>query len=435
MNKPFWYRIYSRELSTEKVFSDNNLNKEHLITFILHIIYEHDIYMEDGSHILLKLLQEDVSDVEFYMYLYWVLGRDWKKEKISREVPQLGKFGKHNVKMSKDFDTEYVNDRIVSLLKKFFSVGALCLPLTKFNSKKHTGEACDYGIKIIQQSIQLPSVEPKKIFLLKQSHQHVTELSDFFQGKCIPSYLKSHRKNFMFVKSVIYQYWPSVLKTLVQESPLSSKEMDVLREAHQLLYEKGDIGFFNEYVDLMKKFFPSHKILEDLESLLSADPKRDIELLSKHFEQLSPKQRLGYFPSMVPVSDYGLDKFMDNVGKKGFEQSFVDLIINLKNHVISDMEQFGGQIINQETISTGESIWIYPYNQLIFHSEADKCFVFMKSELPQLKKDGTNPYTRTKLPENLFVQECEKEEICGNYEEIWSDVLRRRVNLEELVSL
>lgn len=105
---------------------------------------------------------------------------------------------------------------------------------------------------------------------------------------------------------------------------------------------------------------------------------------------LSPIQRMKYIPSLVPVID--IQNFMAEVRDKGLISTLKERIQEYQSEI---QKNYPHKSFSEFTLVRYESIWSYPFDELIWIPYTNGIHVFAKEDL---LNQNRNPYTREELP-------------------------------------
>ena len=440
---PLWYNVAHHHLSfneffkrfTDKLFHE----KDSLPICVLATMYEHDPYVE-GIHILKKISPNNTLNEKVLKcyYLFWVFGRSFSNDTILSGSDHEGTFNRIEIRFPIDFNDTYIHDWIHIILRSFFRIGATPLNITfDRGNVSHLMKALKYGNEISKERFILANRNVEKLYRLSYVHDLLSELKSFFQGKAFPTILKSYRSDPTFFKSVVDLYWPNVLKSLEIEKPFDDKELQQIFDSHRLLHESGDIDFFFFYVDSFNRLFKEGPLKNSLNGYVEPSKAGDSAKIFHFMKQFNPIQRARYFCQNLPFSTEQLTSFCRVVGEKGFEEAIQLYILRNKESIMKQVSQCGTEnevkLYNEMDINQ-VSIFLYPFEELIFYADKGNFFVFLREELENAIKSRENPYNRELLPNYLFdtyLSDSGNHQSCS-LENLWSDVLRRKIDLSNL---
>ena len=431
MTVPLWYQVYHKHLSFKEFldrFEDKQFQeREVLPIFILSVLYGHDPYIK-GSHILNYLMYDDkVTERAIkYFYLYWTIGKGFSDD--LRLAGFEGTFRNVNIKLNTGFTSEYLNDWIGIILRAFFDI-PIFLPFSpvgeKGNKEGKLLTALKYTKKAQESRFMFPEKTTDKMYRLGVTHDNLNELIQVFKSGPYPTVLKSYRKNPDVFKSIMLLFSPSILKSCV---PFTDLELRIINVEHKSLHGSGDIDFFLYYVEeFIRVFGKEHMLSLQLQRYLEPSYENDRLKAHKFLWNLNPIERQEYIPQTLGVTNSQLNRFLDHVKREGIASALMPYILN--NKKIMEMQLNGCELANDVITSTQYSIFLYPPDELIFHTEEDdKVYVFLPEELLQFDK-RENPYNRKPLPDYLYANLYEDQKT-ENLEEIWTKILRHTVSFE-----
>lgn len=437
MEPPFWYKVAQMQLGFKEFldrYNNNNLfqEKETLPIFIFACLNHMEPYVAE-RHILGHFINErNVSDRSLqYFYLYWIFAGNYGDDTLIADSPIGGTMSSFRLKFPVDFAADYLMNWIAIILRSFFCVG----PLIQ-SERKYTKRNFDLLSKIIAYAEQLNEerfiVANKTVPYineLMQAHETLVEIKQFLSGKIYPNILYSYRQDRRFVSSVIEQYWPVVLKTLDKYRSFDDWELNAIRESHQKLYEMGDVDFLFYYIDLFKRSFgEDHSLSMELDRYVKTSKENDRLRVEQYLRKINPNERRRYLPQYFPVSDTQVENFAKEVERNGFETAIYPYMQRVKTHITMDLQNTGAELLNPEFFSSQTSIYLYSPTEYILVPDGKNYYVFLLNELHHLKNDRKNPYNRADLPDYIFLGLqilCESK----NLEELWSSILRRKVEL------
>jgi len=438
METPLWYKTHIRDLSYSE-FYDRNTDisfntKETLPIFVLATIYNHSRYV-NKDHVLRFFISENkiTADELKYFYLISSLGGSFCKDAINNETPQLGDF--NNMEISTDINFKYILEWINTILNCFFPLGPLKIDVKPY-------EICDvevlqstlkYAEEIHMSRFNILDKNIDKLYKLMQAHNYLISIKDFLNGSKYPSILKPYRNNIKFIKSIIDNYWPQLLNLLNNEKEFTTQELAYIRQANDKLYKEGDIDFYVYYVDLFVKIFgDDHIISKELLKFNEASTTRDALLIKSMLTKMNPEQRIYYFPQTIPVTYDQIHEFIEQVSKVGFEDAFIPYINISKELFIKQITGLKGKLVNNISYSTQDNIFIYPVWEFVIFKDQKDVYIFLRSEMTHLSKTKKNPFTNKDLP-NYFLQNIPNITESKTYNDIWSNIIRRKVDMSDKI--
>jgi len=438
METPLWYKTHIRDLSYSE-FYDRNTDisfntKETLPIFVLATIYNHSRYV-NKDHVLRFFISENkiTADELKYFYLISSLGGSFCKDAINNETPQLGDF--NNMEISTDINFKYILEWINTILNCFFPLGPLKIDVKPY-------EICDvevlqstlkYAEEIHMSRFNILDKNIDKLYKLMQAHNYLISIKDFLNGSKYPSILKPYRNNIKFIKSIIDNYWPQLLNLLNNEKEFTTQELAYIRQANDKLYKDGDIDFYVYYVDLFVKIFgDDHIISKELLKFNEASTTRDALLIKSMLTKMNPEQRIYYFPQTIPVTYDQIHEFIEQVSKVGFEDAFIPYINISKELFIKQITGLKGKLVNNISYSTQDNIFIYPVWEFVIFKDQKDVYIFLRSEMTHLSKTKKNPFTNKDLP-NYFLQNIPNITESKTYNDIWSNIIRRKVDMSDKI--
>jgi len=272
-----------------------------------------------------------------------------------------------------------------------------------------------------------------KLYKLMQAHNYLISIKDFLNGSKYPSILKPYRNNIKFIKSIIDNYWPQLLNLLNNEKEFTTQELAYIRQANDKLYKDGDIDFYVYYVDLFVKIFgDDHIISKELLKFNEASTTRDALLIKSMLTKMNPEQRIYYFPQTIPVTYDQIHEFIEQVSKVGFEDAFIPYINISKELFIKQITGLKGKLVNNISYSTQDNIFIYPVWEFVIFKDQKDVYIFLRSEMTHLSKTKKNPFTNKDLP-NYFLQNIPNITESKTYNDIWSNIIRRKVDMSDKI--
>lgn len=437
MDPPLWYKVAQRQLSFrefEERFNDNMFQeKEVLPILVLSALYNHDPYVSDIHVLQRRINAPRMTDRALrVIYLYWVLGKPFRDDSILNGNGLAGTFRGVKLSLPSDFSDDHLYNWLSIVLRCFFVLG----PLHRSDETYQPGNMTQLakGLGYIEeasgQSFEMSEKTMNKAYRLSIAHEMLKEVQAFFQGEGFPRLIKPYRKNRRFVESVVNLYWPTVLRGLEIEAPFEEWELVLISEAHQKLYLSGDLEFYFYYSDKIEQTFgKDHPITASLKMKIEASPENDARQIQAHLNRLDPYDRKKYFLQRLMVSDRQLDEFLTAIKTSSFEEAFRPYLLANKKRIDQEISLTGGRLANDATLASQTSIYFYDPDDLVFYSDGQTVYVFLKEELSQLK-DKKNPYDRQPLPDRLFSRTGSDGVTATNsVDELWQRILRRKVEL------
>jgi hypothetical protein len=438
MDPPLWYQVAQRKLSFrefEERFNDSLFHEEETLPIlVLSALYNHDPYVSD-IHVLQKMITGPrMSDRALRaIYLYWVLGKPFRSDSVLNGNGLGGTFQGIRIALPNDFDDDYLYNWLSIILRCFFVLG----PLHRSDGSYQPGNLTHLkkGLAYIEEassnSFEITSKTMGKAYRLSIAHDMLKEVRGFFLGKSFPQVIRPYRKSRRFVESAVALYWPTILKGLEIEAPFEDWEIEVIRQAHEKLHLSGDLEFYFYYTEKIEQIFgKDHPITISLKTKVEPTPENEARQIKSHLGRLDPYERKKFFLQKLMVSDRQLNEFIESVKSSSFEKAIRPYLLANKKRIDEEISLTGGQIANTETLATQTSIYFYSPDDLIFYSDQQKVYIFLKEELEQFR-DKQNPYDRQPLPEKLFEQAKTKTTV-DSIDELWQRILRRRVEFSDL---
>lgn len=433
MNTPLWYAVSRRKLTFtdfDHRFSETKFpEREVLPILILSSLYHHDPYVE-GIHVLQKRISNTIiTDREFRaLYLYWVFGKSFRNDTFFSGNSHGGSFQGATIELPGDFSHLYLYQWINLILKSLFKVGSLQVPEVEYQSGnlEQLSQTLKFTDELIREGFSIKVRTAPKMYKLGVAHSHLKELKGFFLGVTYPRLLKRYRHQQEFFQSAVDLYWPNILHALQIDSPFTPQELNYIKESHQKLLQSGDLDFVISYIESLSRLFgPDHEFLNVFKSYLEPSPENDSMRAFSYLSRLTPTQRSRYFLQKSMVSSDQLNTFIEKIKKEGFEKAFTSYLTANKERIDREISLTGALLINDSTL-TGTNIYLHQLDDLVFHTDGQSMFIFLKKELPKFD-NRRNPYNRQPLPDCLF-EESEPEP-ADPIDETWSAVLRRPVHL------
>jgi len=440
MDTPLWYKVAQRQLGLKEFFDRYNddlfSEKDTLPIFLLVILGDFDPYLLN-THILHHFVNGRIVTERAlrYFYLYWAIAGSYANDLIVSDTPALGYMSKMRLQFPSDFNSSYVADWIAIILRSFFQLGPIIPSIREYNRNDtdQLVETLHYSERLIEERFTIMCRTIPHMYELAQVHALLMEIKQFLCGEIFPRVLYPYRKDRIFVKSVIYHYWPTILKGLDNYESFDEWEINAISEAHQKLYEIGDVNFLFCYIDMFQKLFgEDHPLSQQLNEYLKPSRENDRLRVEQYLQKLDPNERKKYLPQYLPVSDVQVELFSKEVETCGFEMAIKPYILGIKRNIETQVEAIGAKIYNTKCFHTQTSIYLYPPSEYVFFPSGKDYFVFLTGELSHLCKKKKNPYNSEDLPEYLFTNLQTPQEN-RSLEEIWSSILRREVNLEFLL--
>lgn len=438
MDLPLWYQVVQRKLSFreyEERFNDSLFDeKEVLPILILSALYNHDPYVGDIHVLQRRITGSRMNDRALRgIYLYWVLGRSFRNDSILNGNGLGGTFQGIRITLPNDFNEDYLYDWLSITLRCFFVLGPLHRSDESYQPGNlvHLKKSLAYIEMASSNSFEITSKTMDKAYRLSIAHDMLKEVRGFFLGETFPSLIRPYRKSRRFVESAIDLYWPAILKGLEIEASFEDWEIEIVRQAHEKLYLLGDLEFYFYYAEKIEQIFGKHHpITLSLKTKVESSPESEAEQIKSQLSRLDPYERKKFFLQKLMVSDRQLNEFIETIKKSSFEEAIRPYLLANKRRIDEEISLTGGQIANTETLATQTSIYFYSPDDLIFYSDQQKVYIFLREELDQFK-DKQNPYDRQPLPEILFNQAEQKESI-DPIDELWQRILRRKVDFSDL---
>lgn len=441
MDTPTWYKVSQKQLDFREFLERYNdplifTEKYVLPIFIFSCLQEHEPYVSE-KHILMHLLNDKTLSERAlkYVYLYWIFSKK-SEENLLENTSLPTTLSSYKFALPSDFSETYIYNWIQSILESFFSLSLLKQTL-KIYSKGNMEELVkilEYVENLKNKNFILFNNSIPKSYSLYQEHCILLDIKKFLNGESFPEILHSFRDDVMFFQNITYMYFPRILKTLDTYRTFNSSEIDIISNAHQKIRENGDIDFLFSYINLFLKSFGNDTILsKQLLNYLNVSKHDDYLRTNIFMKALDPSFRRYYIPQILPISDKQLAEFIKNVKENGFEETIKPYILFNKKLLEEQMKLINSKVINEETITTQTSIYLYSPLNLVFVPDNDKYYVFLNSEIDNLRKDKKNPYTRSILPEYIFkMPTCY--EPSQSLEQSWSNILKRNVDLKHVLS-
>jgi len=362
-----------------------------------------------------------------YFYLYWSIGKGFSEDFRLSGSPIGGTFRNVSIMFNTGFTSEYINDWIGIILRAFFGI-SIFLPLSIIPERRDLMKALKYTKKVQEARFEFPEKTTEKMYKLSVAHDNLNELIHVFKSRIYPTVLKPYRKNLDTFKNIVLLFSPPILDSLNKESPFTDLELGIINVEHKRLYESGDIDFFLYYIDeFIKVFNKEHLITIQLQKYLEPSHENDGLKADRFLRNLNPIERQEYIPQAFGVTDLQLNRFIDHIKREGIVSALMPYILN--NKKIMEIQLNGCELANDVITSTQYSIYLYPLDQIIFHTEEDdKVYVFLSEELLQFDKKE-NPYNRNPLPDYLY-EDLYEDQKTENLEEIWTKILRHNISFE-----
>lgn len=439
METPLWYKV-TQGLFGYKEFLDRN-NKltndgEIMSLFILICLKRKDPYVSE-KHILTYFINDGfVTEKSLrYFYLYWIFMGNYGNELLISNTPIVGRMSLYNLTLPMDFNSDYISDWMTAILHYFFDIGPITCSKEKYikGNYTHLNNILNYTRQLYDTKLAIPNKTTCNMYKLFNAHKSLIEVRNFLCGGIYPTILHPYRRDRDFVLSVIYQYWPNILKTLDNYQPFDEWEINELQKAHRELYECGDIDFLFYYIQLFNASFGyDHILSKQLWEYIKPSKENDRLHAGKFLYKLNPYERQRYIPQYFPVSDTQVGDFIKEVGLNGFEVAIRPYILRIKNQIESELISVGAELCNTTFFSTQVDIYLYSPCEYIFLPINKTYFVFLISELHHLSKEKKNPYNRDILPDYIFNNLIVYRE-SESLEEAWSAILRREINLKPIL--
>lgn len=433
MNTPLWYTVSRRKFTFTEFdyrFSEPKFpEREVLPILILSALYHHDPYV-DGIHVLQKRISNTIiNDREFRaLYLYWAFGKSFRSDTFFSGNALGGGFHGATIELPGDFSHLYLYQWINLILKFFFKVGSIQIPEVEYHSGnlEQLNQALKFTDELMKEGFTVKTRTIPKMYKLGVAHSHLKELKGFFLGVTYPRLLKRYRHHPEFFQSAVDLYWPNILHALHLDSPFTPEQLDYIKKSHQKLLQSGDLDFVISYIESLSRLFGAdHEFVNEFKSYLEPSPENDSVRAFSYLSRLSPTQRSRYFLQKSMVSSDQLSTFIESIKKEGFEKAISPYLAANKERIDREIGLTGSLLINDSTL-TGTNIYLHQLDDLIFYTDGQSMFVFLKKELPKFD-NRRNPYNRQPLPDCLF-EESEVEQ-ADPIDESWSAVLRRPVRL------
>lgn len=427
MELPLWYRVAQRKISY-KDFETTFQNplfaeKEAFLIFFFATLYRHDPYIE-GDHVLHRLMKGgSISDRELkYFYLYRTFRPESNDEKIyAGSTETIGNF---SIILPYSF-SELLQNLLKLCLRSLFDIGYIEIPLQAYPPR---------DFFVLQRILQYFQENESKYhfkhqvvsetYTVVQIEENLQDLVKFFRGERFPKTLTPYRNQPGFFSQILSQSSPELLFSC---APFSSSELEMIRNHHRKLYEKGDVHLFLGYVHGMKKYFGDSEITQDLSMFLLPTKQNDYYLVYNFLYALSPQGRARYLLQKIPVFDSQLNSFLKRIPEIGIEKLLLERVAYNRENLLREISQAGLQLDNEQTLASQDPIEFYLPDDFIWHSEGEHLYLFLKSDFQQIDR-RINPYNRKTLPESLFENLSESS---PSIEDLWSHVLRRKIELHD----
>jgi hypothetical protein len=432
LSPPLWYQVCKKQFSF-KEFLDRYHDTEFqecdvLPIFILSVLYNHDPYIK-GVHIIHTLMQgKGISERALkYIYLYWTISKGFGDDLILDGTNLGGNFRKYMIKFPANFSEDYIYDWIGIILKSFFNI-LIYIPNMNYctTNKEILIKALKYSGKAHDDRFSHPFKSTEKFYKLAIAHDSMNELVQFFKSGSYPFILNPYRKNRNFFRTLVTCFSPTMLKSA---APFSSEELLIIEEEHKNLYDKGDVDFFIHYIESFSNIFePDHPLTIQIKKYINPSAENDRIRIEHFLRSKNPMERSLYFLQYFPVTDMQLNRFIDHVKREGVVNALKPYIMNNKYKIEQELFISGCELASDVIISTQHSIFLYSTDQLIFHAEDNKIYIFLPEELNKFE-ERKNPYNRKPLPEYLYLELYEDHKT-DNLEELWTKILRHTIDLQ-----
>ena len=432
---PLWYRVYSKQLSFKEFldkFNDKQYQEHDVLPiFILSVLYEHAPYI-NGVHVLSNLMSEEgINQRAFkYFYLYWLIGKGFANDLILANNEHGGTFSKITARFPCRFSSKNLYDWIGIILKSFFNIPIFIpeeIPYERLNTRTLT-IALRYLENAQNNRFQIHEKITENIYNLAIAHNSLYELIQLFKSGPYPSILQPYRKDLVFFRNVTSCFCPSMTKSMAE---FTERELEIIEEEHLRLYNHSEINFFVYYIESFAKVFDKENpSAVKLQKYLEPSNENDRIKAEQFLRSQNPIQRREYVPQYFPMNDTQLDKFIDDIKREGVVNALRPYILNSKRRILKELKSSKYELASNTIVSTQSSIFLYPMERLIFHTEEDKVYVFLPEELFKFEQKR-NPYNRKQLPDYLFVTSSEDYRT-ETLEEIWSNILRHNIDLQQV---
>jgi len=426
MNKPYWYKVLKHETTFLKYEETSDVNL-YIKNFILSSIYNHDLY-QDNIHIFSQLfMAEEKSPLLYFLYfLYNISIRSVINDPLIYEINQTAL--KNRFLLFPKWSKITLTNWIYNLYYIFFDITPIKLDFESYDKNNIEQMKNIFDMIRRHESVNILHIDRKmkKLYNIYIFDKSIREFIDFLKGKSFPSYIK--RDNKEFFKSVVAQYWPPVLNVLNAVKPFDDEELSLIKSYHEELYKNYNIDFVMEYYEMLKKY-NLNKITKDLENFLNGNIYRDPYLFKNFMLNIPIFNRSLYLPIPLLITDDVINYISELLVNNSLEKIMEPYLNYNKELIKNHVETLKFKLANELLFSTQNKIFIYPLSELVFYLEDDNhIYVFTKQELDMLRDKKENPFTRKKIPDNVFVN-IEKGHISYSYEDLWSSILRRKINL------